>query len=161
MNPLFENGTSFIRHLRFLFMALLGGAVMSIGLMVLLSLVNPISSPLSSPAIFFIAATMALLGAVAGGKWLMDTQLKQAYQHPNLYAKLSIYRNAFIICLGLLEASAIFSGMAFYLTTHLSLLIFSLVSLLLMGRYWPEAEKLSQDIDLDRTQRNQLFNFSS
>jgi hypothetical protein len=149
-----KKSPGFLNQIRMIHYAMVAGVITFLAVSLYLSLSELIQLPydpeLSNILFLLTAALTGILLPV--GYMLFNRQIMAVDKDKNLVEKMAVYKAAFIVKMGLIEAPAFFSIVVLLLTGNQWLLIQILTVLLVMIINRPSAEKIVNLFGLDRSQ---------
>jgi hypothetical protein len=100
-------------------------------------------------SLFTVLVPILLMMGVFFSSFLYKKQLQTILKEENLQSKLGKYQSTTIVRSALLEAPALVSIVATFITTNFYYIIFTSIALLIMLYNFPTKDKFSQNIDLN------------
>lgn len=142
-----------LNQVRIIHYAMVAGVAVFLAACLYLTLSVSIQLPYDpefSNILFLLTAAMTVM-LLPVGYLLFKRQIVAVEKDKGLVEKMTVYKRAFIVKMGLIEAPAFFSTIVMLLTGNLWLLVQILAVLLVMIINRPSAEKIGGLFSLDRS----------
>jgi hypothetical protein len=136
-----------------LHLALTGGTVIISTVFFMLQ--QPPQLP-ESAQLFLVIALAVCVGGILAGNFIGNAQLGVIRQKKSLLEKLRAYQTTLIIRLALLEGSAVFCAIIYFLTGNIYVFGGTALILIFMLLNRPSASKISSDLELNASERSEL-----
>lgn len=146
-----------LRLIKILFYTLFIGVVLSIGVVfILIQIQGPLLQDKSLNRGFLVVTLLLAAALLSISNILYKKRLNTAWPALPLLQKLEIYRAALILYMGLCEAAAILTVIAFYMTGEILFLVIigAIMVSMLMRR--PEKFKIFNELQLDSKEQMEL-----
>jgi len=102
---------------------------------------------------FKLVVPVIALGGLLGGFFVFKMLVSKARGAGDVFAKLAMYRSAFLVRAALLEGSALLAIVAFYLTKDLLFMGVAIVLIFIFAFLRPTASGVIQDLELSGEER--------
>jgi len=152
---------NFFRAMKILFGAFILGVInMGVVIIVLFFLdFLPLTSFSNDYLIYFIIGNLVFLVLmIIVANNVFTNKINSAKSLSKLGDKISKFREAKLIQICLLEASALFSLLALMFYTHIAFVVFSAISLVQMVRLFPRKSNMIEKLDLNYSEQQHLDN---
>ena len=143
-----------LNQVRIIHYAMVAGVTVFLAACLYLTLSESIQLPYDpefSNILFLLTASMTVM-LLPVGHLFFKRQIVAVEKDKGLVEKMTVYKRAFIVKMGLIEAPAFFSTIVMLLTGNLWLLVQILAVLLVMIINRPSAERIAGELKLDRSQ---------
>jgi hypothetical protein len=155
-----QNSRDYFRSIKIIFFALLA-AQLTFALAALylnLGSESPKENTNSMRSVFLIIALIIALNGLVTGNMIYRNRLRKITQNPNLSAKLDEYRSTLLIRLAMLEASTLFSLVAFLLTGDLIFIGFAGMTIVYFVFLNPTKATIAFDLELNIAEKAMIEN---
>jgi len=96
------------------------------------------------------------LGSFFGARFIINKRMKAIEKTANLNSKVEAYRSSMIVLWAVLEGTALFGAIGFFVSGRQNLFLYGLMAAVFIVFFRPLRSKIAQDLNLSAEEINQL-----